>query len=157
IPSDPAAGAPPNAPVPAASLDPKAKYLVVPFAQPGLADPHATDIMHSFMGKLQARNVDAKAAPSMDRLTAVANAKSLCATNGTSAIIVPWLRIEQSSFHGDSYAELRLDVITCGGAFVTNALGTADFKRGSIENFGSTAVAVSEEAMNAALDKLFPQ
>jgi hypothetical protein len=35
--------------------------------------------------------------------------------------------------------------------------GTADFKRGSIENFGATAVAVSEEAMDSALTKLFTQ
>ena len=99
-----------------------AKYLVVPFAQPGLAGPQAGDIMHSFMGKLEARKITATAAAPMDRLTVIATAQSLCTAAGASAIIVPALRIEQSSFHGDSYAELRLDVVGCNGVVFAKAL-----------------------------------
>jgi hypothetical protein len=40
---------------------------------------------------------------------------------------------------------------------VDAVIGTADFKRGTIANYGATAVAVSEQAMDPALDKLFPQ
>jgi hypothetical protein len=137
-------------------LDPAAKYLVVPFAQPDLADPRADDILHSFMGKLEARKITATAAAPMDRLTVIASAKSLCTAAGASAIIVPSLRIEQSSFHGDSYAELRLDVVGCNGQILAKALGTANYKRGTIRNFGADAVAVSEQAMDPALTQLFP-
>ncbi len=145
-----------NPPASAAHLDPAAKYLVVPFAQPGLADPHAAEIMHSFMDKLDARKITATAAAPMDRLTVIATAQSLCAAAGASAIIVPALRIEQSSFHGDSYAELRLDVVACNGAILTKALGTANYKRGTLNNFGADAVEVSEQAMDPALTQLFP-
>ncbi len=140
----------------AAHLDPAAKYLVVPFAQPGLADPRADDIMHSFMGKLETRKITATAAAPMDRLTVIATAKSLCTAGGASAIIVPSLRIEQSSFHGESYAELRLDVVGCNGEVLAKALGTANYKRGTIRNFGADAVEVSEQAMDPALTQLFP-
>ncbi len=143
-------------PASAAHLDPAAKYLVVPFAQPGLADPHADDIMHSFMGKLETRKITATAAAPMDRLTVIATAQSLCSAAGASAIIVPSLRIEQSSFHGDSYAELRLDVVGCNGVVLAKSLGTANYKRGTLRNFGADAVEVSEMAMDPALTQLFP-
>jgi hypothetical protein len=151
-PASPAA----DPPASATHLDPAAKYLVVPFAQPGLADPRADDILHSFMSKLDARKITATAAAPIDRLTVIATAQSLCTAAGASAIIVPFLRIEQSSFHGDSYAELRLDVVGCNGQVLAKALGTANYKRSTIRNFGADAVAVSEQAMDPALTQLFP-
>lgn len=150
-PASPAAAPPASV----AHLDPAAKYLVVPFAQPGLADPHAEEIMHPFMDKLEMRKITATAAAPMDRLTVIATAQSLCSAAGASAIIVPALRIEQSSFHGDSYAELRLDVVGCSGVVLAKALGTANYKRGTLNNFGADAVEVSEEAMDPALAQLF--
>lgn len=152
----PAANAAADPPASPAHLDPAAKYLVVPFAQPGIADPRADDIMHSFMGKLETRKITATAAAPMDRLTVIATAQSLCTAAGASAIIVPALRIEQSSFHGDSYAELHLDVVGCNGQVLVKALGTANYKRGTIRNFGADAVEVSEQAMDPALAQLFP-
>ncbi|HEY5340301.1 MAG TPA: hypothetical protein VIK27_04675 [Candidatus Aquilonibacter sp.] len=128
----------------------------MPFAQPGLADPRADEIMHSFMGKLETRKIAATAAAPLDRLTVIATAQSLCTAAGASAIIVPALRIEQSSFHGASYAELRLDVVGCNGQVLAKALATANFKRITIRNFGADAVDVSEQAMDQALAQLFP-
>jgi len=69
---------------------------------------------------------------------------------------VPGLRIEQSSFHGESYAELRLDVVSCNGDVLAKALGTANRQRLTLRNFGADAVAVSEQAMDQALPQLFP-
>jgi hypothetical protein len=138
-----------------AALDPAAKYAVVPFAQPGLADPRADDIMHSFMDKLATRKINASVTAPIDRLTVIADAASLCKSTGASGIIVPGLRVEQSSFDGRSYAELRLDVVGCDGQVLGKALGTADLKRVSIRNYGATVVAVSEQAMDPALAQLF--
>lgn len=141
------------APTPGAS----ASYLVLPFAQPKIEDPYANDITHSFMTQLEQRKIVAKPGASIDALTVIATAPALCAQNGVQGIIVPAMRIEQSSFNGRSHGVVRLALVNCDGTILAHAVGDADMgASGFITNFGARAVGVAERAMIPALDRLFP-
>ena len=85
----------------------------------------------------------------------VTSAQQLCAANGVQAIIVPDVRIEQSSSKGRSHAALRLSLMSCTGSVLGHGSGEADMG-GVMNNFGAAVVGVSERAMSPAIDQLFP-
>ena len=131
-------------------------YLLVPFGQPGIADPRAADITHSLLMQLQQHHLNVTVGSRLDHLTAVADAPQLCASSGAQDIIVPNVRIEQSSFSGRSHASMRLAMLSCTGNVLGEASSSADMGSGFIVNFGAAVVGVSERAMGPAIDKLFP-
>ena len=145
---------------PAASVTakpgPGSTYLLLPFEQPGVADPRAPDITHSMLLQLQEHKLTVKVGTPIDHFSAVATAGDLCASNGAQAIIVPNVRVEQSSFSGRSHASLHLALLNCNGAVLGHASGEADMGNGFIHNFGAAVVGVSERAMGPAIDQLFP-
>jgi hypothetical protein len=141
---------------PAAAPATIASYLLLPVEEPGIADPRGPDISHSLLTQLQARKLDVKMGTSIDHVTAVTSAPQLCAAGGTQAIIVPNVRVEQSSFNGRSHAQMRLALLSCGGGVMRHGVGEADMGSGFIRNFGAAVVGVSERAMIPAIDQLFP-
>jgi hypothetical protein len=130
-------------------------YVVVPFEQPTFADPHSVDMTHSLLTQLQKQNVAVKAGTAIDHLAVVSTAAQLCTANTAQAIIVPDVRIEQSSFTGRSHAALRLALVSCTGTVLAHGAGEADMGSGFMVNFGAAAVGVSERAMGPAIDQLF--
>jgi hypothetical protein len=158
LPEDSPAAAPAAAP-PIASGVPAAAsvtYLLVPVEQPGMADPSAPDITHSMLVRLQQRKLDVKAGMPIDHLTAVADAQKLCSASGTQAIVVPSVRIEQSSYSGRSHAQLVVTSLSCAGKILARGVAESDIGHHSITNFSASAVDVAERAMDPALDMLFP-
>ena len=147
------AAAPASAP---AKPGPGSTYLMLPFEQPGVADPRAPDITHSMLLQLQQHKLNVKVGTPIDHFSAVATAGELCAANGAQAIIVPSVRVEQSSFSGRSHASLHLALLNCNGAVLGHGAGEADMGSGFIHNFGAAVVGVSERAMGPAIDQLFP-
>ncbi len=152
VPTVPAAPPAPALPAPPA---PASTYLLVPLEQPGIADPRASDMTHSLFVKLQKDKHDVKPGAPIDHFTAVANAPRLCSDAGAQAIIVPDVRVEQSSFTGRSHAALRLTLLSCGGAVLGHGAGEADMGRVMMMNFGAAIVGVSERAMEPAIEQLF--
>jgi hypothetical protein len=152
VPAIPASAAPASA-APAA---PPATYLLVPFEQPGIADPRGPDITNSLLTQLKARNLDVKLGTPVDHFSVVSNAPQLCAASGAQAIIVPDVRVEQSSVTGRSHASLRLTQLSCAGALLGHGSGEADVGQLFMGNFGAAVVGVSERAMGPAIDQLFP-
>lgn len=150
-PPNPAQAAIPPPPAQPSSSGPAASsvYLLVPFEQPDLADPRASDITRSLAGKLQERHLTVKIGSPIDRLTAVATALVLCSSSGASAIIVSSIRLEQAK---RSHAELRLDLLDCSGHVVSSALSEADI---GFAYGGKGMIRVAENAMDPALDQLF--
>jgi len=140
---------------PATPLVGPTSYLLLPLGQPTIADPHIADVTHSLLVQLQARKLDVKLGTPMDHLSAITGAAKLCAANGTQAIIVPNVRVEQSSFSGRSHASMHVALLSCGGAVLAHGAGEADMGGGG-NNFGAGVTAVSERAMPLALDQLFP-
>jgi hypothetical protein len=141
---------------PAAPAAPVSTYVLVPFEQPGIADPRGADVTHSLLTQLQARKLDVKTVAPIDHFAAVANAPRLCTDNAAQAILVPNVRVEQSSATGRSHAALRLSLLSCTGALVRQSTAEADMGNGFLGNFGSAVVGVAERAMGPALDQLFP-
>ncbi len=131
-------------------------YLLVPFEQPGIADPRGADVTRSLLTRLQQHKLDVKAGTPMDHFAAVTGAAQLCAANGTQAIIVPDVRVEQSSATGRSHASLRLSLLSCSGSVLGHGAAEADMGNGFLGNFGSAVVGVSERAMDPAIEQLFP-
>jgi hypothetical protein len=140
---------------PAAATTPSS-YVLVPFEQPGIADPRAPDVTHSLLAQLQQRNLDVKVGTPIDHLAAVAGSQQLCAGSGAQAIIVPDVRVEQSSETGRSHASLRLSLLSCTGRVLGHGSAEADMGQAFLGNFGATVVAVSERAMGPAIEQLFP-
>jgi hypothetical protein len=151
-----AASAVAAAPAPAAPAPPPSSYLLVPFEQPGIADPRGPDITRSLLAKLQEHKLDVKAGVALDHFTVVKNAPRLCSDFGTQAIIVPDVRVEQSSVTGRSHASLRLTLLNCSGSVLRHGAAEADVGQVFMGNFGATVVGVSEKAMGPAIDQLFP-
>jgi hypothetical protein len=131
-------------------------YLLVPFEQPGISDPRGADITRSLLTRLQERKLDVKAGTPIDHLTAVSGAPQLCSENGAQAIIIPDVRVEQSSVTGRSHASLRLTLLNCSGSLSGHGTAEADMGQAFMGNFGATVVGVSERAMGPAIDQLFP-
>jgi hypothetical protein len=131
-------------------------YALVPFEQPGIADPRGPDVTHSLLEQLQQRKLDVKVVPSIDHFAAVTGAQQLCAGTGAQAIIVPDVRVEQSSVTGRSHASLRLSLLSCTGSVLGHGTAEADMGQAFMGNFGATVVAVSERAMGPAIEQLFP-
>lgn len=141
------------APAAAQPAAPVTSYVMLPIAQPQMADPRAGDITQSLLTHLEKHSLNVTVATTpIDHLTAIATAPSLCSTYKAQAIIVPDIRIEQSSYTGRSYAALRLTQIACDGALTSTGAGTADMGSGFIGNFGAAAVGVSERAMDPAIE-----
>jgi hypothetical protein len=140
----------------AVTATPPSTYLLLPFEQPKLGDPHAADITHSLLAQLQDRKLVVKVGAPIDHLSAVATAQQLCTGSGTQAIIVPNVRIEQSSFSSRSHASLHLSLLNCGGIVIGHGASEANMGNGFIGNFGAAVTGVSERAMGPALDQLFP-
>ena len=140
----------PTAPVPASTTT----YLLLPFGQPGIADPRAPEMTGSFARAMAARKIEVKTGPPSDHLAAIAGAQTLCAQNAVGAIIIPSIRVEQVR---SSHAELRAALVACDGTILIHALSQADMDE---NNFcyrpGSRFVDVSERATPALLDQLFP-
>jgi hypothetical protein len=111
---------------------------------------------HSLLTQLQGRKLDAKVGPPLDHFTAVTNAPQLCSGSGAQAIIVPNVRIEQSSATGRSHAAMRLSLLSCTGSLLGRGVSEADVGQVFMRNFGATVVGVAERAMIPALDQLFP-
>ena len=143
--------APPPAAAPAA-LPASAVYLLLPFAQPGIADPRSDDMTGSLTKALAGRNLAVKAGPSIDRLTTLAQAGALCSQAGANAIVVPSIRLEQTT---KTYGELRLDLVSCDGRLLARGTGTGGAGSGWM-NLGAKMVEASEKATPGALDELFP-
>lgn len=144
------------APVSAAPPATPSSYLLVPFEQPGIGDPRGADITRSLLTKLQEHKLDVKAGTPIDHFSAVANAAQLCTASGTQAIVVPDVRVEQSSVTGRSHAQLRLTLLSCSGSVLGHGTAEADMGQAFMGNFGATVVGVSERAMGPAIDQLFP-
>jgi hypothetical protein len=135
---------------------PPSTYLLLPIEQPSVGDPHAPDMTHSLLTHLQQRKLDVKLGTPIDHLSAVAGAQQLCAANGAQAIVVPNVRIEQSSVTGRSHAGLRLTLLSCTGSILGHGAGEADMGQAFMYNFGAAVTGVTERAMDPALDQLFP-
>ncbi len=130
-------------------------YVLLSFAQPKMADPRAADITQSLLKHLQANQLNVVVASTpIDHLTTIASAAALCSSYNAQAIIVPDIRIEQSSFTGRSYAALHLTQVDCKGTLTASGSGRADMGNGFIGNFGAAAVGVSERAMDPAIAEL---
>ena len=147
------AAAPAPAAAPAAT---PSTYVLLPIEQPSVGDPHAPDMTHSLLTHLQQRKLDVKLGTPIDHLSAVAGAQQLCAANGAQAIVVPNVRIEQSSVTGRSHAGLRLTLLSCTGSILGHGAGEADMGQAFMYNFGAAVTGVTERAMDPALDQLFP-
>lgn len=130
-------------------------YLLLSLGQPTIADPHIADADHSLMLRLQERKIALKIGTPIDHLAVVTQAAKLCEASGTQAILVPSVRIEQSSFSGKSHASMRVDLLNCSGAVIAHGSAEADV-RGGGHNFGAGVTQVAEQAMPGALDQLFP-
>ena len=154
IPAEPSALVTPAVgPLPSGAIT---TYLLLPIRQPGIADPRADDITHSLLLKLQQRNFTVDLGTPIDHLSSVSGATGLCASAKAQAIVVPDVRIEQSSYTGHSYASMHLTLLNCNGAIIGRGEAQANMGSGFINNFGAAAVGVSERAMGPALDQLFP-
>ncbi len=140
----------------AAAAAAPSNYLLVPFEEPGVADPRAPDMTHSLLKQLQDRKLEVKLGLPLDHLTTVSSAATLCAASGTQAILVPSIRIEQSGFNGRSHAALRLTLLSCSGSILGQGAGEADMGQIFMRNFGASVVGVAERAMIPAEDQLFP-
>ncbi len=151
----------PVTPVPAATASSAATaspstYLLLPFEQPGIADPRGADMTHSLLTQLQEHKLDVKVGTPLDHLAAITGAQQLCTGSGAQAIIVPNVRIEQSSFKGRSHASLRLSLLSCTGSLLGHGAAEADMGQVFIRNFGASVVGVTERAMGPAIEQLFP-
>jgi hypothetical protein len=145
---------PPAAVAPASPVEPPA-YVVVPFGQPGIADPRSPDLTRSLAKFMTDRKLTVKVIAPIDRLTVVNAAAALCAQNGAGAIMVPDLRLEQVEGRR-THAELRLSVLTCDGRTTQVAFTEHDTANGFMNfNPGAVMVDVTEKAMKPALDQLF--
>ncbi|HEY0614770.1 MAG TPA: hypothetical protein VGC96_09025 [Candidatus Elarobacter sp.] len=153
--SSPVAAAALPAAAPAAAVTPSS-YFLVPFEQPGISDPRGADITRSLLTQLQQRRLDVKTGNPIDHFTAVANAGRICSDTGTQAIIIPDVRVEQSSVTGRSHASMRLTLLSCAGTVIGHGAAEADMGQAFMGNFGATVVGVSERAMPPAIDQLFP-
>ncbi len=131
-------------------------YLVLPFGQPGIADPRATDISNAFIKRLKRLGFTVRLAPRTDDLRVIAGAVRLCASDAVNGIIVPTIRVEQSEVTGSSYASLRLSLVGCRGTIRRQAEAHARIGSALIVNFGAKAVAVAEQSMKPAIAQLFP-
>lgn len=144
------------APAAASAAASPASYLLLPIEQPGLGDPHAPDMSHSLLTHLQARKPDVKLGTPIDHLSAVSRAAQLCTASAAQAIIVPNIRIEQSSVSGRSHASLHLTQLNCTGSVTGHGAAEADMGQAFMYNFGAAVTGVSERAMDPALDQLYP-
>jgi hypothetical protein len=144
------------APLVAAAAAPPTTFLLLPFEQPTIGDPHAPDMSHSLLTHLQARKPDVKLGTPIDHLTAVSRAAELCTASAAQAIIVPNIRIEQSSVSGRSHASLHLTQLNCTGSVTGHGAAEADMGQAFMYNFGAAVTGVSERAMDPALDQLYP-
>jgi hypothetical protein len=149
------------APAPALSArtappGPPSMYALLPYEQPGIADPHGMDITRSLFTRLQRKNLVVNTVKAMDHFEVIARAPGICAATGAQAIIVPALRIEQAKDTASSHASLRLSLLNCGGAVLRQASAEADVAHAYTWNLDAAIVDVSERAMDAALTKLFP-
>ena len=131
-------------------------YVLLPYQQPGIADPHGMDITRSLFTRLQRKNLVVNTAPAMDHFEVFARGPGMCATTGAQAIIVPALRVEQSKDTASSHASLRLSLLSCGGTVLRQASAEADVAHPYTWNLDAAILDVSERAMDAALAKLFP-
>ena len=131
-------------------------YALLPYQQPGIADPHGIDITRSLFVRLQRKNLVVNTVTAMDHFEVFARGPSMCATTGAQAIIVPDLRIEQSKDTASTHASLRLSLLSCGGAVLRQASAEADVAHFYTWNLDAAILDVSERAMDAALAKLFP-
>jgi hypothetical protein len=137
---------------PAVSAPQMSSYLLLPIAQPNMADPKANDITNSLLGQMQKRKPEVKVGAVIDHNVAVATAVQLCASNAVQGIVAPSLRIEESGRSGRSHAVMQLALLNCDGVVVGRGIGEAD-----MHGVGPAgAVAISERAMGPALDQLFP-
>jgi hypothetical protein len=148
----------PVRPVAARSAAPGAPsvYALLPYEQPGIADPHGMDITRSLFARLQRKNIIVNTVPAMDHFEVFARGQGMCATTGAQAIIVPTLRVEQSKDTYSSHASLRLSLLSCGGAVLRQASAEADVAHPYTWNIDAAILDVCERAMDAALAKLFP-
>ena len=152
------ASQPQDIPSPSANIASTAdahSYLVLPFGQPGIADPRASEITKAFVKRLKGRGFTVTLAPRTDDLRAIAGAARLCATYNVNGIVVPTIRVEQSEDTGSSFASLRLALVGCTGAIRRESEAHARIGSLLIVNFGAKAVAVAERSMKPAIAKLF--
>jgi hypothetical protein len=131
-------------------------YALLPYQQPGIADPHGIQITRSLFTRLLRKNVVVNTVPPMDHFEVFARGAAMCAATGAQAIIVPALRVEQSRDTNSTHASLRLSLLSCGGAVMRQASAEADVAHPYTWNLDAAIVDVSERAMDAALAQLFP-
>jgi hypothetical protein len=131
-------------------------YLLLPLAQPSIDDPHIGDATNALFLQMQQRKLAVTLGAPRDHLTVIAEAPALCAAARADAIVVPDVRIEQSSVTARSHASLHLTLVDCFGRILAHADADADIGDGSIHNFGAAVTAVAERAMEPALNQLFP-
>jgi len=135
---------------------PPSMYALLPYEQPGIADPHGMEITRSLFTRLQRKNLVVNSVPAMDHFDVFARAPAICAATGAQAIIVPALRVEQSKDTASSHASLRLSLLSCGGTVLRQASAEANVAHLYTWNLDAAIVDVSERAMDASLAKLFP-
>lgn len=155
--------APESAPAPGAAgdaapavIDPKDPLLLIPIEEPGIADPHATDMTHSLLLTMQKRGMTVKTATAVDHNTIVHDAASLCSANNAKAIVVPHVRVEQSGYSGRSHASFATTLVSCTGVPIAHGANDADMPGGGWFNFTASATGVFERAVTPALDALYP-
>jgi len=148
----PALQAPMNAAPPAVI----AIYALLPYEQPGVADPHRSQITHSLFMRLQNKHLVVNAVPAMDHFGVFERGRNICTRTGAQAIIVPAFRLEQSDLTFSTHASLRLSLVSCSGTIIRQASAEADVKHAYTRNLDAAILDVSERAMDAVLTELFP-
>lgn len=128
-------------------------YALVPYQEPGISDPHGTQITTT---RLQRRNLAVNTVSAMDHFEVFARGPGICAATGAQAIIVPALRIEQSKDTNSTHASLKVSRVSCGGAVLRQASAEADVSQPYTWNLDAAVVDVSERAMDNALATMFP-
>lgn len=137
-------------------------YVLVPFDVLGMADERKPDITNTLVTKLQAHHIDLRVAAQMDRLTVVDRAQQLCSTNGAQAIIVPAVRMEQTSAtwtNAVPHAVFRLSVLNCAGAMIGAATTQGNFKPAALffRDPDQAIIDATSDAEESAIAQLFPK
>jgi hypothetical protein len=99
---------------------PGSKIAIVPFAQPGGADPSLDFATDEALKRYRAKGLDAVVTDPVDHLAATREAPQLCGKYAASKLIMGTLRTEQTSKLGGvaSHAEVLLTTVDCSGRVV---------------------------------------
>ncbi len=75
---------------------PPPSLVMLPYEEPGSTDPYATGVTRALMSGFEQAGMRVKLVAPVDHLQAIANARKLCADNGSRGILVAAGRYEQT-------------------------------------------------------------